>query len=82
MLLRKNKEAVNNEDMKGFAPNNLENKEAPNRVRKASYTNKAIMGSLWLPELFRSGRCVLDLKVSDEPIQEQQVALYLSSLGD
>ena len=29
--------------------NNLENKEAPNRVRKASYTNKAVMGSLWLP---------------------------------
>lgn len=64
MLLRKNK-AVNNEGYEeGFAPNNLENKEAPNRVRKASYTNKAIMGSLWLPELFRSGRCVLDLKVS------------------
>lgn len=49
MLLRRNK-AVNNEgNEEGFTPNNLENKEAPNRVRKASYTNKAIMGSLWLP---------------------------------
>lgn len=40
------------------------------------------MGSLWLPELFRSGRCVLDLKVSWMNLSgEQQVALYLSSSG-
>ena len=64
MSLRRNKAVTNEGNEEGFAPNNLENKEAPSSQESQLHKQGCNGLSVAACQLFRSGKCVLDLKVS------------------
>ncbi|TKC45691.1 hypothetical protein EI555_002085, partial [Monodon monoceros] len=80
--------AVTNEGHEeGFAPNILENKEAPEHNQESQLHKQGCnWHSVAASQFFRFGKHVLDFKSPEEPSRyifpEQQVALYKSSLRD